>query len=320
MSATEQNTREGWLSQLLLAAVGAGLVWAGAVFGLHSYEEHVAVQGIRLALEEQVTGVDPQAADAVTSIDELWQMYSANGVVRTDFERVSQPVIESHFTLLPELIAGLAAVVIFFTLNLLVMNWRRNRRYQALVSEHEQSLEVSRDQLEQASGKDAATGLVNARQFEVLLDIECRRAVREFTPLSLILLEPDNAYLAVLPANDHSKMLQQLADILQQTVFRPGDVIARISEDRFALLLPATNEHSPQLAERLREQASEISHEEQSLTLSIGVSTMQPSAQLNAAYIKQLTETVLQEAQDAGGDQVSFNTEQSLEVPVTYSN
>ncbi len=320
MSATEQKTREGWFSQLLLAAVGGALIWASTIFGLHSYEEHVAVQGIRLALEEQVSGVNPQAADAVNSVAELWKIYSANGLAQADFDRVSQPVIDSHFTLLPELIAGLAAILIFFTLNLLIMNWRRNRRYQALVNEHEQSLEMNRDQLEQASGKDAETGLVNTRQFDVQLDIECRRAVREFTPLSLILLEPDHAYLAGLPADEHLKMLQLLTDILQQTVFRPGDVIARISENRFALLLPATNEHSPQLAERLREQASEITLGEQSLTLSIGVSTMQPSAQLNAEYIQHLTEDVLQEAQSAGGNQVSFNTEQSLEVPVTYSN
>mgnify|MGYP000226996914 CR=1 FL=1 len=320
MSATEQNPREGWFTQLLMAAAGGAVVWMGTVFGLHTYEEQVAVQGIRLALEAQVTGVSPQAADSISSIDELWQMYAANGLERADFDRVSQPVIDSHFTLLPELIAGLAAILIFFTVNLLVMNWRRNRRYQALVDEHQQSLAMSREQIEQASGKDPATGLVNARQFEILLDIECRRAVREFTPLSLILLEPDRAYLNDLPAEDLSLMQQQLAENLQQTVFRPGDVIARVSDNRFALLLPATNEQSPQLAERLRKQATEIVLNAQTLTLSLGVSTMQPSAQLSAEHILQLTERLLEQAQNDGGDQVCFNTEQSLDVPVTYSD
>ena len=157
MSVTEQNPREGWFSQLLMAAAGGALVWMqGRSFGLHAYEEQVAVQGIRLALEAQVSGVSQQAADSVKSIDELWQMYAASGLERADFDRVSQPVIDSHFTLLPELIAGLAAILIFFTVNLLVMNWRRNRRYQALVDEHQQSLEMSREQIEQASGKDPA--------------------------------------------------------------------------------------------------------------------------------------------------------------------
>ncbi|WP_271270832.1 GGDEF domain-containing protein [Aliamphritea hakodatensis] len=317
---TEQNPREGWFSQLLMAAAGGAVVWMGTVFGLHAYEEQVAVQGIRVALEAQVSGVSQQAADGVNSIDELWQMYAASGLERADFDRVSQPVIDSHFTLLPELIAGLAAILIFFTVNLLVMNWRRNRRYEALVDEHQQSLEMSREQIEQASGKDPATGLVNASQFEILLDIECRRAVREFTPLSLILLEPDGEYLNDLPEEDHPVMAQLLAENLQQTVFRPGDVIARISDNRFALLLPATNEQSPQLAERLRQQAAEIILGGQPMLLSLGVSTMQPSAQLSAAHIQQLTEDLLQQAQDNGGNQVSFNTEQSLEVPVTYSD
>ncbi|MBN3561792.1 GGDEF domain-containing protein [Aliamphritea spongicola] len=320
MSVTEQKPREGWFSQLLMAAAGGAVVWAGTVFGLHAYEEQVAVQGIRLALEAQVSGVNQQAADSVKSIDELWQMYAASGLERADFDRVSQPVIDSHFTLLPELIAGLAAILIFFTVNLLVMNWRRNRRYQALVDEHQQSLEMSREQIEQASGKDPVTGLVNASQFEILLDIECRRAVREFTPLSLILLEPDSEYLNDLPEEDHPVMAQLLAKNLQQTVFRPGDVIARISDYRFALLLPATNEQSPQLAERLRQQATEIVLGGQPMLLSLGVSTMQPSAQLSAAHIQQLTEDLLQQAQNNGGNQVSFNTEQSLEVPVTYSD
>ena len=133
--------------------------------------------------------------------------------------------------------------------------------------------------------KTLLTGLVNASQFEILLDIECRRAVREFTPLSLMLLEPDSEYLNDLPEEDHPVMAQLLAKSLQQTVFRPGDVIARISDYRFALLLPATNEQSPQLAERLRQQAAEIVLGGQPMLLSLGVSTMQPSAQLSAEHI-----------------------------------
>jgi diguanylate cyclase (GGDEF)-like protein len=187
--------------------------------------------------------------------------------------------------------------------------------------------EVLADQMIDTSWHDPLTGLVNRIHFDEALDVECRRAVREFSPLTMILLRIDG----FKPYTDHYGI--DAADILLQRVFetskssvgRPGDMIARLDDHQFGFILPSTNELVVQLAERctLSIRELEIPNESEAengvVTLSIGVATLQPTRLLTADRLFEVANEQLLIAIDKGGDQYSAYAESGLEPSVTYS-
>jgi diguanylate cyclase (GGDEF)-like protein len=103
-------------------------------------------------------------------------------------------------------------------------------------------------------GRDALTGLPNAQAFNDQLTAELSRAVRHATPLAVLSLDLDH-FAAVnsrygRPAGDRA--LADAGWLLRLTV-RESDVVARIADDQFAVLLPETDlAAGRRCAERLR--------------------------------------------------------------------
>jgi PleD family two-component response regulator len=95
-----------------------------------------------------------------------------------------------------------------------------------------------RDLLKELSTVDGLTGIPNRRRFDEVLESEWRRARRNQTPLSLLLMDIDffKAY------NDHyghvagDDCLRQLAKGLAEIVRRPADLVARYGGEEFVLL------------------------------------------------------------------------------------
>lgn len=98
------------------------------------------------------------------------------------------------------------------------------------------------DELRRISTIDALTGVANRRRFDDALDREWLRARRSGEPLSLLMVDVDHFKLYNdrygHPAGD--ACLRAIAQALHQTSQRPGDVVARVGGEEFALLLPQT--------------------------------------------------------------------------------
>ena len=120
----------------------------------------------------------------------------------------------------------------------------------------QQELELQRlkKQLEEYSYQDGLTGVANRRLFNELFQREWLSAIREQHYFSMLLLDIDHfkAY------NDHyghiqgDACLQQVAQIIKNTLTRPRDAVARFGGEEFAVILPNTNAQAAQeIAERI---------------------------------------------------------------------
>jgi len=187
--------------------------------------------------------------------------------------------------------------------------------------------EILSEQMIDTSWNDPLTGLVNRTHFDETLDIECRRAVREFSPLSMILLRIDDftRYRDHYGVDAADILVQRISETLKSCVSRPGDILARVDDSQFGFILPSTNELVVQLAERcslaVRTLALPNESEAQDLcvTVSLGVVTLQPTRLLTAERLFDATKQQLALASEAGGDQYKAYIENNSEPSLTYS-
>ncbi len=141
------------------------------------------------------------------------------------------------------------------------------------------------EQMEAMAQTDGLTGLANRRRFDEMLNREYRRAMREGTSLSLVLVDADRFKLF----NDRyghaagDDCLRQLAAAVGGAARRPGDLAARFGGEEFVLLLPNTGqEGATEVAERLRQDVLEVAllHAGNPprglMTISLGVASVAP--------------------------------------------
>lgn len=175
---------------------------------------------------------------------------------------------------------------------------------------------------------DNVTGLFDRTHFESVTENECRRAVREFSPLSMMMIEVDylEHFTEAYGAQATDECLQSITTALRKRISRPGDLAVRFDQQRFALLLPSTNEQVAQLASHCCEEVRglAIPHSTSAVsdvvTVSIGVATLQPSRHLTPDNLIEATEKALYDAQKAGRNQYTASAESAGDLPsVTYA-
>lgn len=141
------------------------------------------------------------------------------------------------------------------------------------------------DRLVALARTDGLTGLANRRSFDEALAVEWRRAKREGTPLSLLLVDIDRFKLF----NDHyghlagDACLRDVAGVISAAVRRPADLVARYGGEEMVVLLPNTHADGAQaVAEQVRAavEAAGLAHAANQplglVTISIGVATVVP--------------------------------------------
>jgi diguanylate cyclase (GGDEF)-like protein len=97
-------------------------------------------------------------------------------------------------------------------------------------------------ELERLARTDELTGLPNRRHFAAQLERELGRTRRDWTPLSLLLLDIDN-FKQINDTHGHAAgdlMLVQVARSIACCVRAP-DLVARLGGDEFAVLLPQSD-------------------------------------------------------------------------------
>lgn len=108
---------------------------------------------------------------------------------------------------------------------------------------------------------DPLTGLANRRKFDEYLKLECAKARRGGTTLSMLMIDVDlfKAYNDEFGHQIGDQVLCAIADAIKSAVNRPADLLARYGGEEFAVLLPDTDEKAAkQVAEWIRQRVESL--------------------------------------------------------------
>ncbi len=185
-------------------------------------------------------------------------------------------------------------------------------------------LEEANAKLQAQSSLDGLTGIANRRRFEEFMEIEWKRARRNKTPISLIMIDIDsfkayNDNYGHLAGDD---CLKQIARALQKGLKRPGDLLARYGGEEFVVVLPETPlEGAALLAEEMREliEGLQIAHGCSCacpvVTISLGVTTVVPHGSISAKKLLACADRALYQAKQDGRNRVCVFTPDSASCP-----
>jgi diguanylate cyclase (GGDEF)-like protein len=168
--------------------------------------------------------------------------------------------------------------------------------------------------IEELAHHDTLTGLKNRRVFDEQLDRLWDRGTEEHRDLAILMVDIDHfkAYNDWAGHQAGDQTLRRVAQALQGFVTRPLDVLARYGGEEFALVAyDIDSSEAEMLAEQMRVavRALEIKHEGTtaaggSVTISIGVAAVQPSADRRSRGALQLADQALYEAKVTGRNRV----------------
>lgn len=155
---------------------------------------------------------------------------------------------------------------------------------------------------------DSLTGLVNRRQFNDTLHTEFSRAVRERAPISVLMLDIDmfKNYNDSFGHQSGDTCLFKVAQAIQRSINRAGDLVARYGGEEFVVIAPSTSEQSAKkLAEKIRLEVESLNIEHpkspySKVTMSIGSASITPSAQSQEQELLSRADQALYKAKESG--------------------
>lgn len=164
-------------------------------------------------------------------------------------------------------------------------------------------------QLRMFSFTDGLTGLANRRKLDEYMDIEWRRAMRNELPISMIMIDID--YFKIFNDTyghlEGDSCLKAVANVIQNSLVRPGDLCARYGGEEFIILLPntdkdgalhITNRIEETLAsERIENINSDINSY---VTVSMGVACIVPNSKITSSLLISKADQALYKAKGEG--------------------
>lgn len=161
---------------------------------------------------------------------------------------------------------------------------------------------------------DSLTGLSNRRHFDEVITREWRRAMRERTPIALLMIDADSfkAYNDSLGHQTGDAVLRAIGACIADKARRATDLSARYGGDEFTLLLPNTAARSAvEIAERIRTDVLGLKlHESNSVgaaaAVSVGVAVMVPPPGSNYQDLVNAADRALYEAKAKGRNRVDL--------------
>jgi diguanylate cyclase (GGDEF)-like protein len=180
------------------------------------------------------------------------------------------------------------------------------------VAERTMQLEEANRKLAALSITDGLTGVANRRYFDEVLASECSRAQRTGRPLALILLDVDyfKKYNDFYGHQGGDDCLRRIAEALQGSVRRKGDLVARYGGEEFTIILPDTGASvASGIADNIRRSIDmlAIPHAHsplQQLTISVGVTATAAGDLASARNLIRTADDALYRAKHEGRNRV----------------
>jgi len=179
------------------------------------------------------------------------------------------------------------------------------------LEEATRKLRRANKKLENVSYTDSLTGLHNRRYFNMIYDRELKRAKRNNSYITFMMLDIDffKQYNDTYGHVEGDFALKSVAKVLKDTLRRPADFVFRLGGEEFGVLLIQTDEsNSAKLARDICDdiRGREIKHENskvnQYLTMSIGVVCCIADDALNDDILISRADEMLYEAKETGRD------------------
>jgi len=184
-----------------------------------------------------------------------------------------------------------------------------NLTLEAEVAERTEALQHANAELERLATRDGLTQVANRRYFDTYLAQEWRRALRESQLLSLILCDADyfKRYNDFYGHQGGDDCLRRIAHALTTVVRRPADLVARYGGEEFVVVLPNTDvDGAVIVAEAIQTAiaALRIPHARSPIstwiTLSLGLSCLQPSQEHAPETLVAMADQALYQAKNQG--------------------
>jgi diguanylate cyclase (GGDEF)-like protein len=213
-----------------------------------------------------------------------------------------------------------SVIVILISLILGWMGFRLIRQIQfreqaeAELRNAQNTLEILNKRLEKLALEDGLTGLANRRQFDETIICNFKQAIRNSSPLSLLMIDVDHFkhFNDIYGHPSGDDCLRTISRVISETIKRPNDLAARYGGEEIAVLLPDTPQDGAlKIAEKIRQAiyCLEIKHSGNYfgyVTISTGISTIVPTINSSALDLVQSADKALYQAKNSGRNVVCF--------------
>lgn len=199
--------------------------------------------------------------------------------------------------------------VSFVVLNAKIRAMHRLETMRGKLLQMSGELSAANRELELISQQDSLTRIANRRHFDAYLSQELKRALRQQSDLSLILIDIDH-FKRFNDRYGHQSgdgCLKQVASALAAGCRRPTDLAARYGGEEFAIILPETSlTGAVAISDALREAVAELAvpHADSDVsdfvTMSQGIVSIIPDLQATTEGLIKRADLALYEAKSKG--------------------
>jgi diguanylate cyclase (GGDEF)-like protein/PAS domain S-box-containing protein len=189
----------------------------------------------------------------------------------------------------------------------------------------EEVLQLANRELERLATEDGLTKLSNRRHFDAYLEREWLRQVRNKKPVSLMLCDVDyfKNYNDLYGHQAGDLCLKTVAESIQKKVGRSGDLSARYGGEEFVVVMPETDSEGAWcVAENIRQElvSRQIPHSRSTaasfVTISCGLATIFPSADIEPKALIEMADQALYRAKQTGRNRTVVYASQIFEQPL----